>query len=140
MGNKKLRKLVAAKLKQNAYGKLYTGGTKFQAYRSLNAKQLKEILFRLNLAPGDIVNDCDLFNHVIESIPMPTWSFRLRNSRIKTYWNSQQFKYTDGTYSCGCPWSPANPLTATQIRKLLLEYKLNFDCNDDGFKTQTKSS
>lgn len=139
MGNKALRKLVAAKYKEKGYGKLYTGGTKFQSFRSLTAKVLRDILFKLSLEPDMLVNDCDYFNHMILNTPVPTWSYRLRNNRLKTYWNSKQFAYTDGTYSCGCPGSPTRPMTAIQIRLIRKMYAKEFeeefvDCDERGIK------
>lgn len=119
MGNRKLRKQLALKLKEKGYGKLYSGCRR-RAFRWLSAPEMRQTLFMLNLKEGDLVNNCDSYNHFVKVVPKPRWSFycgKTQRTRVKIFDN--QVEFTDGSLSCGCPTSPEPPLSVDAIRKTM---------------------
>lgn len=107
MGNRKLRQEASKALKELGYGRLYPSGKKRQAHR-LRAHTLKRIIFLANLRKGDVVNDCDGFNHILAEDP-----------QVFETWNGlpefEQLLFDDGKLSCGCPYGPDEPWTPEQI-------------------------
>lgn len=107
MGNRALRKEAAAALKEAGYGKLYKG-RKLRMYKYLRAHDLRRIIDLAKLRVGDYVNDCDGFNHQIAEIrPRRAWWGVM---------DFDQFVFTDGRWSCGCPSGPDDAWTNEQIR------------------------
>ncbi len=98
MGNRNLRVQVAKALKAKGYPKLYKKRSKY-SYRYLDAAHLKALLWFLQLESGTLVNDCDGFNHRVESahVHRISWLGIMVTGRVK---------FKDGRYSCGCPSSP----------------------------------
>ena len=98
MGNSSLRRQAAEALKKAGAPKLWKsppGGCGYAGtVHRLRASQLRKIIHLASLKPGDIVFDCDGFNHRIKSFK---WS-RLWQGSI---WVNQ-FEFDDGTWSCGC--------------------------------------
>lgn len=107
MGNRKLRRELGQKLKEAGYGKLYTGN-KRNAFRYLRAANLKRLLFLVSLRPGDLVNDCDGYNHRVKEIrPYRPWFGVI---------DFEQLIFEDGRWSCGCPYGPDKPWSPERIR------------------------
>lgn len=113
MGNRALRKKAAAALRAGGYPfKLYRGkGFRYQH----SANTLRLIARYAALKVGDVVHDCDGFNHVVanqtESHKFPALFFRSLSweLRRKGYvavcdlqlkWDDTQD--TPGCFSCGC--------------------------------------
>lgn len=116
MGNRALRKQAAASIKAAGIpSKLYRNF--FVARRRLRASELKEIIYKLDMfRPGTIVCDCDGSNHVIkgwayqEESSLPRGFFQnmfnhwFLKANIKGYtFDTPQYLFEDGRYSCGCP-------------------------------------
>jgi len=111
------RKKLAKRLKELGYGKLYIG-PKHQARRYYNARTCEYLLGWLDLKVGDVVNDCDLFNHEISKLPTmyrTPWEDTLVWDCTPTCF------FSDGGASCGCS-VPEPALSAEQVR----EYKRGF--------------
>lgn len=100
MAKARRRRRIAALLKKRGLGKLYYGNKK-AAFKWVNLAAIENAL---KYAPGDVVNDCDMFNHVVEG--------------YRTHYNARKYgkalildqvTFTDGRWSCGCggleaPW------------------------------------
>jgi len=103
MGNHALRKQLARDLKAAGHPPTLYVGNKHIAYRFFRASTLNEYLRKLSFKPGDVVNDCDGFNHEIKKL-LPWIGYWSRNGRKTTYTlQMDQFEFTDGGRSCGCP-------------------------------------
>lgn len=102
---KKLRQEVARLMKEKGLGKLYAKSAN-QARKGLTTFQMRKLLRILEIKPGDIVNDCDGFNHVIKEIHLETHT---------TYNGINYVEHTvvfeSGRFSCGCgsEFQPALP-------------------------------
>lgn len=126
MGNAAKRRQIGKLLKEHKFGPLYKGNKKV-AWTSLRGSILNSLLHKLKFKPGDIVNDCDVFNHKIikwlpEKFKFGRWS---KGDRLITGWifNVDQFEKENGTWSCGCPYSPDPPQTREQIEKYMLAWR-----------------
>lgn len=119
MGNHARRSAVAKIVKAAGLGRLYIG-TKREAWRAMSAGYLKELERKLSIRPGDLVNDCDGFNHVVRG--------RRDDGRLTVGMKSvsvvevSQFEFEDGRWSCGCPTSPDPPETREAIEASTLRY------------------
>jgi hypothetical protein len=75
-----------------------------------------------NLRKGDIVNDCDGFNHRLGEDP-----------KVFTAWHGlpefEQLVFDDGKWSCGCPYGPDKAWTPEQIIQF-------HNCNDEHIERQ----
>ena len=67
MGNHATRKKIAKLLKERGLGKLYYGN-KNVAHRMLRGSWMQTLLYKLQFKVGDLVNDCDGYNHIITKI------------------------------------------------------------------------
>lgn len=108
MGNHKLRKQLSAELNKRGL-KLYSGN-KREAYRFYSASEMRQMLYLLSLNPGDIVHDCDGFNHKLKTVP--TFDFTNHYSFRNTYIvkvDTHSIEFEDGRLCCGCPYSPTPP-------------------------------
>lgn len=112
MGNSSLRRQAAEALKKAGAPKLWKsppGGCGYAGtVHRLRASQLRKIIHLASLKPGDIVFDCDGFNHRIKSFK---WS-RLWQGSVWIH----KFEFDDGTWSCGC-MVPEHGRTPEQINK-----------------------
>lgn len=109
MGNRKLRKEVAKAIREYPYPlgcrKLYVG-RKFAAFRwGLHAWRLRELLKLLSFKPGDLINDCDGFNHRVVK-PLPSYAGGKYGGKGGEFTLSQ-FEMENGCYSCHAvpPWT-----------------------------------
>lgn len=135
MGNHAKRKEVARLLKQQGLGKLYRGNSNV-ARTMLSKGCLNELLFKLKYKAGDLVNDCDGYNHVlVKWLPEKRYSENWigHDSRVngKYKWiglkgtsvaDLDQFEIEEGRWSCGCPYSPDPPRSREDIEKDTLRY------------------
>lgn len=113
MGNRKLRKELTAALKEIGHsGKLYHGSRRI-ALRALSASRLKEMLRLLSFKPGDLVNDCDGFNHRVKGhrVNDIVWD---KDTRVI---DLHRLVFDDGGWSCGCPYGPDEPWSIVNILK-----------------------
>lgn len=115
MGNRKLRRQVQKLLDEQGLGPLYTRGTKFSAYRSLPADVLKFLIRRLSVKPGDMINDCDGFNHVV--VGPAIYRSRWHNNRAARTLQFDQYNLENGLRSCGCPYGPVEALTPEEVNE-----------------------
>lgn len=114
MGNRKLRRKVAKAAKEAGLGKLYLG-TRRQAFRFMRAEHLRSLLWAINLRKGDLVNDCDCFNHYVDECIFE----RIGYGQVLTL---ERVRFEDGKMSCGCPGSPAMPWSNDEIYEFWNEY------------------
>lgn len=109
MGNHKLRIQAAAALKAAGIkGKLYTS-PKRRAFKHMPADVLRTLIRKVSFHPGDLVNDCDGFNHrVVGYRPYRNWA------GIMTV---DQLEFENNHLSCGCPAGPDTAWTVDEIIK-----------------------
>jgi hypothetical protein len=125
MGNRSLRKEVAKLIKENGgasphkewrgskkMNKLYYG-SKRAAWKYYNAMELRILIRKLSMKPGDLFNDCDGFNHRV--IKPLSYYYPRDNNLICFY--LEQFEVETGGWSCSCPNNPAPPMTINEIEK-----------------------
>lgn len=111
MGNRALRKEVVKLMKErHVQGKLYCGH-RHSALRGLRARRLRNLKAYLSIRPGDLVHDCDGFNHVVSKVPFYHTTMWTTNSIIL---DICQIEFEDGRLSCGCS-PPEKPLTREEI-------------------------
>lgn len=96
MGNKALRRELGQRLKELGWGKLYKGNRR-TSYRFLRAAHMKNMLQALSYQKGDLVHDCDGFNHVVEEPIVEQFS---RCNVWVAY--VKRVVFDDGSESCGC--------------------------------------
>ncbi len=132
MGNRKLRKQLAQELKSRGVGRLYRGN-KREAWRYYHASTIHRFLQLMDIEVGDVVNDCDGFNHrVAELITFyRTKSYTLRSAVVAS---NEQFKFDDDRMSCGCPYGPDNPWSVEDIESFFRSqyHPENIACMKDG--------
>lgn len=119
MANHAKRREAARLLKGRGLGKLYRGN-KRNAWQLLRADCLDELIYKLQFRPGQLVNDCDGFNHVIRDVVKPSrrWSKDwLEASSEASVLSIDQFELENGSWSCGCPTSPEPAKTQEAIEK-----------------------
>lgn len=110
MGNRAKRVELARALKSHGLGKLYKG-SKQAVFKSLDALTMDRTIRFLQFKPGDLVNDCDAFNHVVKSVRADVW-----RHKYKIWVNlPDQFEFEDGRWSCGCPGGPAPAWSREQV-------------------------
>jgi hypothetical protein len=131
MGNRANRVKLAKRLKELGLGKLYSGNKKV-AWRRLNVRQLLRFL---QWKPGDVVNDCDGLNHVIVK---PIWRratfSHWYGKPIRGWWfDADQYEFTDGRWSCGCPASPDPPLSREEIETYMQAYVSDAKLREQGW-------
>lgn len=123
MSSRKLRRQAAELIKKHGLGKLYYGRGRI-ARNELRSYKLREIIQKLSYKPGDLVQDCDGFNHNIVkfichySIITSYKSLNKERSRHTKTWvinDVDQFEKEDGTWSCGCNISPDDPWTREEV-------------------------
>lgn len=132
MGNRANRKLAVERLKAWGFkgrpwtGRLSWGDKNYAA---------KTVLETIRYSVGDLVHDCDGFNHVIVGFPAEpiTWPptvmdtsqtgallFMMgthpRGFRIPP-WGRSQLLFEDGNLSCGCPGGVMPPETRESIER-----------------------
>jgi len=112
MGNRALRKRAGQLLKQAGHGKRLWRGSKRRGRSHFNARHTRHVIERLERKPGDLVNDCDGFNHVIKDYII-WWGEWDTNFLVV---NVDQYAFEDGRWSCGCPYGPVDAWTVDQIR------------------------
>lgn len=107
MGNRAKRAQLDRALRAQGLGRLYKGN-KRKAFMVLNAYTMNEQLTKLSFKPGDIVNDCDAFNHRIKE-----WLPR----QFSNVTLVEQFVDEQGQWSCGCGGSPDPAGTREEIEE-----------------------
>lgn len=114
MGNHKLRKQASEALKKAGAPKLFKPpvyGKRYGTVYGRDARQLRLVAHMASLKPGDIVFDCDGFNHRIKSFK---WS-RLWMGLV---WVNQ-YEFED-SWSCGC-MVPEPAKTPAEINAIWLD-------------------
>jgi hypothetical protein len=123
MGNRSLRVELAKELKKIGC-RLYAGNFR-AARRYWTAHQMRYMLARLAIKPGDLINDCDGFNHRVIG-PKVYYQAAENYYRHSLYTKFRyrtkvpmidQFILDDGTWSCGCPYGPVEAWTVEQIEE-----------------------
>lgn len=126
MGNRKLRQRAAALLKERGITMRLFTGPRWPAYREWHAGSLRDLIERLELAPGTVVNDCDARNHRIASYNVEKVSIygpprnRRFFERVGVRPMVDQYTFEDGSWSCGCPYGPDPARTREEIEAYLL--------------------
>ena len=112
MGNRALRKKVGEALKAAGYSSKLYHGRKYPK-KVLGAEDLRHILYMLSFKPGDIVNDCDGFNHKVtgHKIYYMRWTGNLSILCV------DRLTFEDGGWSCGCPSGPEPAYTREQVEQ-----------------------
>jgi len=125
VGNRALRKQAAALIKlRGLSSKLYRN--KRVAFDRQNARDLKDIIKRLSIAPGDWINDCDGWNaqiagYVHDRKPHATYYFGRGSGYV---FDTGQFELSDNSWSCSCGIVDP-PLSRDKIEAWLLEWYKN---------------
>ena len=124
MGNHKLRQEVARKLDALGGYRLYEGSAN-AARRVLIAWRLRGLLNQLSFKVGDVIHDCDGFNHRISEINPEYWSLG-RDRSTGRFISSLDFWFEDDRLRCGCsiyiePPQPAKGIEA--YHKAWIEYQ-----------------
>lgn len=129
MGNSSLRRQASQALKKAGAPKLWVKpqfGKKYGDILRTRSNNLRDIIHLAGLKPGDIVFDCDGFNH------------RIKSFKWKRLWHGQiwadRMEFEDGTWSCGC-MVPEKAHTPKQINaewlEMLEDPEFCFDMNED---------
>jgi len=96
-------------LRQRGLGKYRT-----KAIKRLPMWEIEQYLYVLSIEPGDIINDCDGYNHeVIKVATLECWPSYFGGAPVL----DSQFLREDGRWSCGCPTSPEPPWPNARIRR-----------------------
>jgi len=135
MGNHKKRTQIAQQMKQKGLGRLYKG-SKRKAWGFLRGRTLNDTLRLVSLNPGDLVNDCDMFNHKVKEIIPERWTHKSWTGKKAKGWVYMpcQLLFEDGRRSCGCG-APEAPYTPQKIADSLREcYEYNELEFNDSFK------
>lgn len=112
VGNKTLRRELSTALRKAGCSKRLYKGSKYTAYKLMDAAYLRNMLHMLSFKPGDLAHDCDGFNHRVKGyiyyyVDRSHASFLLVN----------QLVFEDGRYSCGCPGGPETPKPRDEIEQ-----------------------
>lgn len=92
--------------------------SKRRARQLLSAEELKYYLWVLSLEPGDLVQDCDGFNHRVASLEYHT---------CRGVFTVDQVRFQDGGSSCGCPRGlgrACTPEFITEYHRMWNEYQV----------------
>jgi len=117
MGNRALRREAGKLLKGS--GKLYYG-KKLSAYKALPARSLREIINNLQYNVGDLIHDCDGFNHEIVSMTLSTLHpYRSRN--VEVVGRHYEVLMDHDTYRCEC-----SQIEPPRSREEIERYKKRF--------------
>lgn len=134
----KLRRQVAAKLKELGISSKLYRGSKFVFLRNHSGERLRRMLLALDLTkPGTLVNDCDYLNHVVKGFPYPPIYHTNKawyGHGIAGYFmggDDLQVEFVDGRWSCGCPASPCEAWSREEIEESLLEHYEYHYAGDD---------
>lgn len=116
MGNRANRKEIGQLMQRAGLPRRFMRGKKFAAYRLARYANLAELKRKLRFKPGDIVNDCDGFNHRIERWMTNTSRSNSRSAKVITTFQAK-FVSEHGVarWSCGCPISPSESLSQKEI-------------------------
>ena len=107
MSSRKLRIQVGKLLKEQGLGRLYKRGTR--PWKSLSSYHLRTLLWKLQFKPGDLVHDCDGFNHILMRwMPAPADDGTM---------SLDQFEKSSSYWSCGCDASPMPAARVEDIRR-----------------------
>lgn len=117
MGNAAKRRELAKLAKTRGLGRLYRGNRRV-AVKFFNAHTMAELHFKLQFKTGDIVHDCDGFNHEFLFWDYPTRWIRGASSMLFV----EQAKFADGKLSCGCPYGPSAPMKQSEIEAYMKAY------------------
>jgi hypothetical protein len=118
-----MKAIKAARLKkalrQRGLGKYRT-----KIIKRLKPWKMDHYLYLLSIKPGDIINDCDGFNHRVVGIAsIDCWPSWKGGSPALTI----QFEREDGFWSCGCPSGPDRPWS----NKRILEFQKGYYLDDE---------
>lgn len=101
-------------------GKFYIGKGRY-IKEALSGYDLDYLYQKLAVKVGDIIHDCDGFNHVVigffdrERCSIVRYPY-YRNTNNKV-WTVTQYEFENGYLSCGCPGSDITPRTRDEIEK-----------------------
>ncbi len=118
MGNRALRKKAGEAMKAAGFPKRFYRGNRRTGLRYFRARHLRELLYMLSIKPGDLVNDCDAFNHRVKG---PIFHGFVRWDDNTYVFQLDQLEFEDGRYSCGCPGGPGPAWTREQIENYMRE-------------------
>lgn len=133
MGNRANRKKAQEHLSAWGFkGRLWTGRRSWAQKNDIAAAVITTFRFR----PGDLVNDCDVFNHVIRGFAGVKDHRHIMDTNRKdaidalrwhhssgvsiALWSIPQYLFEDGRLSCGCPAGCESPLTRKEIEGYFL--------------------
>jgi hypothetical protein len=111
MGNRALRREVVKLMKErHVPGKLYSGH-RHSALRGLRAWSLRQLKSYLSIKPGDVVHDCDGFNHIVRAVEFYKTTAYTSNSKIVV---AADVVFEDGRIACNCS-VPKKPRAREEI-------------------------
>lgn len=154
MAKAKQRRLLAKLIREAGIPTKLYRGSRFRALRRLGKWSRSELQLKLeNCKRGQVVNDCDYFNHRIKCwLPehrdegsrklngrMFQQSWRGWGDKVKGYFlDLPQVVFEDDRYSCGCNISPCDPVPREVIEQeylLFLEESMAESDNEKWIKT-----
>ena len=117
MGNRAKRVKLAKILKSKGLGRLYKTGHKRKFWKEYGARFIKYYCQYFSREIGELVHDCDGFNHVIKAYD---------REAVKNKWDrANQYVFEDGRWSCGC--GPVDdPMPRSEIEGAIVAYWDNF--------------
>lgn len=118
MGNRALRR----QLSEMIGVRIYTGFSKIAALEYFPARKLRRLLVLASVRPGDLVQDCDGFNHRVTKVNL-VWdngSWKERNVKGR-YLSDIQFEFEDGHVPCGCG-ADRTPSSVAEIEEFWSEW------------------
>lgn len=133
MGNRANRKKAQEYLSAWGFkGRLWTGKMSWAQKNDIAATVITTFRFR----PGDMVNDCDAFNHRIIALSGREGGLHAMDTSDKNaiealrchhtlgvsiaLWSIPQYLFEDGRLSCGCPAGCETALTRKEIEEYFL--------------------
>jgi hypothetical protein len=120
-------------LKERGLGKLYTGNKKV-AWKLLSGWRLRHLMSYLKFKVGDLVHDCDGFNHTIKDycvyhVNSSTWLESYPKNETYVI-DLDQFEFEGGRLSCGCS-APSPPISKEEIERYMWEWYANAEWVED---------
>lgn len=134
MGNAAKRRELGKLAKARGLGRLYRGNRRV-AVKFFDAHTMAELWFKLQFKSGDLVHDCDGFNHeFLEWVGTTRWDYGTCSILFL-----EQAKFTDGKLSCGCPGSPSKQMTREEIEAYMKAYYSDLALQEGGWTLDERS-
>lgn len=122
MGNRAKRKQLAELIKKHKLNSKLYRGPKLALYKRMRSMQLDRTISQLQFEKGDLVGDCDGFNHIYDHIISAVWYLGYRSGYKHYIFGVKSFVDSNGYEGCSCGSSPHAPMTVKEIEDGIREY------------------